>query len=105
MVFKASLAIALGVSLYAVVDVLLTRPSTLRSLSRLAWVLLVTLVPLLGAIAWWLHGRPDGAGARPGNRVEPPPAPVRHLTVVRGPEDDPAFIRSLEEQLRRQRER
>lgn len=104
--FVALLAIA--VSLYGMFDVLLSRPSSLRRLARVVWLPIVVLVPLLGAIAWWLYGRPADAGRFPGNRSaagSPLVGPaMRSVPVVRGPEDDPEFIRALEERVRRQRE-
>jgi hypothetical protein len=105
---------AIAVALYGSFDVVLSAPAAIRSLSRGRWLLLVALVPFFGAIAWWLSGRPDGAGPLPGgrrtagpDRSAVPPGVVRPATTdrVRGPEDDPEFIRSLEELLRRQNDR
>jgi hypothetical protein len=65
----------------------------IRGLPRLAWVVVILLLPLAGAIAWFVYGRPQPAGkARPGWRpagglLEPPRR--------RAPDDDPEFLRSL----------
>jgi hypothetical protein len=105
---------AIAVALYGSFDVVLSPPPAIRSLSRGRWLLLVALVPFFGAIAWWLSGRPDGASLLPGGRRAPgpdrspaPPRVVRPAPTsrIRGPEDDPEFIRSLEELLRRQNDR
>jgi hypothetical protein len=83
---------------------------TIRGMPRAAWVVAILLVPLGGAIAWFLAGRPrppgaPAAGRRGGGAL---PEPSRG----RAPDDDPEFLRSLEqrgpggteERLRRQRE-
>jgi phospholipase D-like protein len=66
----------------------------IRAMPRFAWVIAILLVPLVGAIAWFVFGRPHRpAGPRVGWRpsggpVEPPPE-------RRAPDDDPEFLRSL----------
>jgi Phospholipase_D-nuclease N-terminal len=66
----------------------------IRAMPRSAWVIVILLVPLAGAIAWFGYGRPRPAGAaRSGwrqatGRPEPP-----HR---RAPDDDPEFLRSLD---------
>lgn len=107
--------------LYCVLDVVLSDPSTVRNLPKLAWLVLIVLLPLIGGIAWLVAGRPETAGAAPGSRVaggrapghRPPPgrrpAPgarpqtggPRRPPAPRGPDDDPEFLRRLDEQLRR----
>lgn len=92
-------------TLYVLLDVVLTDSSLVRNLPKLTWVLIVLFVPLVGGIVWLVAGRPQQATAAPGgarsrsgrrdhpagrNRREPP----------KGPDDDPDFLRSLEERLR-----
>lgn len=105
--------------LYCLLDVVLSEPSLIRNLPKLAWVFIVLIVPLAGGIAWLVAGRPEQATAAPGStrsrgrgsgrnastrgngarrrsrspRSDPPPM---------GPEDDPDFLRRLDEQLRDQ---
>lgn len=101
--------------LYCLLDVVLSEPSLVRNLPKLTWVFIVVIVPLAGGIAWLVAGRPEHATAAPGStrsrgssgrrnastrgnpvrRREPPPM---------GPEDDPEFLRRLDEQLRDGRE-
>lgn len=96
---------------YCLLDVVLSEPSLVRNLPKLTWVLIVVIVPLAGGIAWLVAGRPEHATAAPGStrsrrrgsgrnastrgnsaaHREPPPM---------GPEDDPDFLRRLDEQLR-----
>lgn len=67
----------------------------IRGLPRFAWVIAILLVPLVGALAWFVFGRPlpaarAGSGWRPsGGGAE---APGR-----RAPDDDPEFLRSLDD--------
>jgi hypothetical protein len=64
----------------------------IRGMPRFAWVIVILLVPLVGAIAWFLFGRPLSTGrSRPGWRPGGPPEPPRR----RAPDDDPDFLRSL----------
>lgn len=96
---------------YCLLDVVLSEPALVRNLPKLVWVFIVVIVPLAGGIAWLVAGRPEQATAAPGStrsrgrgngrnastrgnrarRREPPPM---------GPEDDPDFLRRLDEQLR-----
>lgn len=93
------LAIAFVVVLYAFIDVLLTRGSDTRTFPRWVWALVVILLPVLGAIGWFILGRPRRAAAGGPGRGRAPVAP----------DDDPAFLRELQdktwsEQMRKRRE-
>ena len=94
--------VVVGVMVYAFVDCVRADARDLRLLPRPAWLLLVILVPLVGAIAYLLAGPPAG---ETGGAGRPSLAP----------DDDPEFLRRLdierrrrqadEERRRRQRER
>ncbi len=83
-----SLALISSLSVESIRDV--------RLLPRAAWVVVILLVPIVGAVAWFLVGRPvparPGAGSRPGR------------PTAAAPDDDPEFLRSLARQDRRERE-
>lgn len=67
----------------------------IRGLPRAGWVLVILLVPLAGAIAWFLAGRPLAAGvAGPGWRVGAGFPEPRRPTA---PDDDPEFLRTLDQ--------
>jgi hypothetical protein len=93
--------VVVGVMVFAWVDCLRADARDVRHLPRPAWLLLI-LVPLVGAIAYLVAGRPL--------RVTDEPV-ARPLA----PDDDPEFLRRLdlerrrrqadEERRRRQRER
>lgn len=47
-----------GVWVYCLIDVIMTPPAELRTLTTMSWALLVTVLPLIGAVAWFAAGRP-----------------------------------------------
>jgi phospholipase D-like protein len=100
----------LALWVFAVFDVIKTDRTVCRNLPKEMWLLLVIILPALGAIAWFIMGRPENARFVPGSteqrrpgsmwRLEPRelpggqhPASGRHI----GPEDNPEFMRSAEE--------
>lgn len=102
-------AVPAVVTLYAFIDCLLTPGAVARTLPRWVWLLVVVLLPFVGAVAWLLAGRPV---AEPRDlRAGVAGAAAR---VARGrsrgpvaPDDDPSFLRRLgdEEWSRRMRAR
>ncbi|HZB31792.1 MAG TPA: PLDc N-terminal domain-containing protein [Streptosporangiaceae bacterium] len=96
MVYVLIALIALGGWLYALVEVLTTDETDVRSLSKFTWFLIVLFAFWIGAVLWALFGRPRREVAstrdRP-TRDRRPPAP-------RGPDDDPDFLRNLDRRLR-----
>lgn len=53
----------IGLTIFAVVDVITTDEGSVRNLPKMMWLLLVLLFPLVGSIAWLVAGRPVvGAG-------------------------------------------
>lgn len=112
---------------YCLVDIALTPASAVRGLPRLPWAFVVLFVPLIGSLAWLLVGRPFESGLAPGSsarRSHPagrdggstdartrggrrhggqPGGGQAPRERPRGPDDDPEFLREIEEQLRRGR--
>jgi hypothetical protein len=106
--YLPSLLMLLAVWLYAFLDCLGTPEERIRYLPKNAWVMVILLfgAVLVGPCAWLVAGRPR----RPARlrdappRTQPPPAqpppaqpPVRWVA----PDDNPEFLRSLDERLRR----
>ncbi|RLP99608.1 PLD nuclease N-terminal domain-containing protein [Micromonospora sp. CV4] len=83
----------------ALISCLSAEEGQIRALPRIAWVLIILFFPLVGSIAWFVAGREPGPGARKawptGNR----PA-ERHRPVA--PDDDPEFLRSVQERSQQQ---
>lgn len=110
--------VAFGLMLYCIVDIVSTPSSAVRIMPKLPWAIVVLFLPLIGSAAWLLAGRPLDAGLAPGSTSrhsasdgaerpprggrnggsapEPPPRP-------RGPDDDPDFLRRINDRLRRER--
>ncbi|MBG6179475.1 PLD nuclease N-terminal domain-containing protein [Arthrobacter sp. CAN_A1] len=86
--------VAVAVIVYALIDCIMTKAHSVRSISKPAWIAAIVLVPLLGAGLWFLFGRPRPSGTRGRQR----PAP-RHPTA---PDDDPQFLRNLEAKRRQE---
>lgn len=61
---------------YAAVDCALYPARQVRVLSKPAWVTIIIVVPLIGAVLWFVFGR-----GKPSGRAG-----------VRGPDDDPDFL-------------
>jgi hypothetical protein len=47
-----------GVWVYCLIDVIMTPQTELRSLTVMSWAVLVAVLPVVGAVAWLLTGRP-----------------------------------------------
>src|SRR3954469_18863459 len=91
---RVALAVAiLAVYVYGLVDVIRTDKRSTRGFSKTTWLIMVILLPLIGAALWFLIGRPRAT-------VVAQPVYQHHPTA---PDDDPDFLRNLE-QRRRQAE-
>jgi hypothetical protein len=133
--------LTLGLTFYALLDAVLSDADEVRNLPKPLWVLVILLLPLLGAIVWLVGGRPSSGAAAPGGRgtdgrgapgagrpgagrggtprgdhpsrggrgPRPQPGGGRPGGPTerrpRGPDDDPEFLRRLDEQLRRDDDR
>jgi hypothetical protein len=92
MLFRVALAVAvLAIFVYGLVDVIRTDGRLTRGISKPAWIVVMIVLPVVGAILWLLIGRP--------RRTPPQRQNYRHPTA---PDDDPDFLRNLE--LRRRQE-
>jgi len=82
----------------ALFDCITTDESVVRSLPKMVWILLILFIPTLGAIMWFIAGRPTTPVAArprrdhwaPGNGFPEGERPARLA-----PDDDPDFLRDL----------
>ncbi|WP_019875085.1 PLD nuclease N-terminal domain-containing protein [Sporichthya polymorpha] len=92
---------------WALVEVVQADKAQIRRLPKWAWlVLCVFPLPPTGAIAWFFLGRPKAGVAGVGNAgsLNLPNLPRRTRYVSRpAPDDDPDFLRRLNEEAERQR--
>jgi len=85
---------------YCVIDVGTTPADRVRTLPKPAWLVLVVLLPLLGGIAWFLAGRPQGATVGLPRRSARPTGPAARAS---SPDDDEDFLRGLRQRAAEQR--
>ncbi|MEV8506264.1 PLD nuclease N-terminal domain-containing protein [Actinoplanes sp. NPDC051475] len=106
MVRLYSLFMLLDVALLvvALIDCLSAEEYAIRALPRVAWVFIILLFSPIGAIAWFVAGRPprairmsNGEMWRPGRGFPENERPSRSGPVA--PDDDPAFLGNLSASL------
>lgn len=95
--FRVAVLLSLGSVLLAALALIsclsIADKRQIRGMPRFAWVAVILLVPLAGAIAWFGYGRPRPPGSRgSGWRTATGPQPPQR----RAPDDDPEFLRSLD---------
>ncbi|WP_427129401.1 PLD nuclease N-terminal domain-containing protein [Pseudarthrobacter sp. S9] len=85
--------VVLVVFVYGLVDLIRTDPRLTKGISKPAWIVVQIVLPLIGAVLWFIVGRPRNTEA----------APVTYSHPV-APDDDPEFLRNLEIRRRNQAE-
>lgn len=100
---------------YCILDVIATDEAVVRNMPKILWLIVVIIVPTVGAVAWLALGRPSNVGLRPGDttprqapRAGPVFGPRYDLRSPRpprslGPEDSPEFMEGLEDRATRLR--
>lgn len=83
----------LAIYVYGLVDVIGTDKRLTRGISKTSWLVVVAVLPVVGAALWFIIGRPRGG--------RPAPQSYSHTTA---PDDDPDFLRNLEIRRRNQAE-
>lgn len=83
----------LAIFVYGLVDVIRTDRHLARGISKTAWIVVMIVLPVVGAALWFIIGRPRGES----------PAPQAY-THPMAPDDDPDFLRNLEIRRRNQAE-
>ena len=95
----------LGLVVYSIIDVWRSEADERYGISRALWILLIVLLPVLGAVAWLVarsQARARGAGGGSGGSRPRPtrPGPRKPSGPV-APDDDPEFLWRLEQRQRR----
>ena len=85
--------LGIAIYIYFLVDVVRSSRAGSRALPKYVWLPVVVLIPIVGGIIWTLFGKPQTARKR------------QNIA----PDDDPKFLRNLDEQawrekMRKQRE-
>lgn len=84
---------SIALTVFALADCIQTEDARVRGIPKWAWIVLVVLIPWVGPITWLLVGK-DRTGEQSGGAPRLGPM---------APDDDPEFLRSLDEQIRRER--
>lgn len=85
--------VVLVVFVYGLVDVIRTDARLTKGISKPAWIVVQIVLPVVGAVLWFIIGRPRGTRAAPASYSHPI-----------APDDDPEFLRNLEVRRRQQAE-
>ena len=94
--------IDLALLVVALIGCLSAEESQIRALPRIAWVFIILLFSPIGAIAWFIAGRParavrlsNGTTWQPGSGFPEHERPRRSGPLA--PDDDPEFLKKLDE--------
>lgn len=90
-------AALIGIIIYALIDCARTPASQARSLPKPAWLAIILLFPVIGALLWLFVGRPrTGGSASLGSRGA-------SSQTFKAPDDDEEYLRFLDAKAKRQR--
>lgn len=89
--------LSLALTVYCVIDAFQTDEADMRNLPKVAWVMLVLLLPVLGPVAWLLAGRPrrNTPPSRSDEQRRSDQGRDRGPRRPLGPDDDPDFLKDL----------
>ncbi|GAA1678854.1 hypothetical protein GCM10010977_18950 [Citricoccus zhacaiensis] len=85
--------VAAGLIIYSLIECLMTPRHQVRAMPKAVWILIIVLVPLVGALLWLFLGRRRGSSSG-GGTAGGPARPQR----PQSPDDDAAFLRQLDVQ-------
>lgn len=85
-------AIPIAITVYALVDVVNSKRDDVRGIPRWTWAVLIVFTLVIGALLWFIFGRPKKVRKPPTNSQWQPP---KSSTPPQGPDDDPDFLRSI----------
>ena len=85
--------IEVGLLVFCLIQVIQTPADECRNLPKVAWIILIIILPVVGGIAWLVAGRPT-AQAQPGWRIGGG-FPERERPRPSAPDDDPEFLAQL----------
>jgi hypothetical protein len=73
--------VVVALDVFAIIDVILTEHRKVRALNKFVWIVIVVLLPIIGALLWFFLGK----------ERQDPAAEPRRLA----PDDDPNFLRNM----------
>ncbi|MGH8968540.1 MAG: PLD nuclease N-terminal domain-containing protein [Actinomycetes bacterium] len=84
----------IALAIYALVDCIQTSDDSIRGLPKIAWIVLIVLIWVVGPIAWLIAGRDRGA-RRSWLPWPAGPGGGGGAGAPLAPDDDPEFLRGL----------
>lgn len=91
------IVVAIAVVIYALVDAAMSNARRVRGVSKPAWLIIILLVPVIGALLWFTLGRPRGPAPTPSKPKDDDP----RFTATRLSNDElDAHLEELEARLR-----
>ena len=93
---------------YTLIEVLGTSEAAMRALPKAAWIIIVLLLPLIGVVAWWVAGRPEGPRHPSASERTQPTFPEYNRpgrAAAVDPEKDEEFLKQVRERAEEQRKR
>lgn len=100
--------VVMAAVVWSLIEILQTDSRDIRRLSKPLWVLIVVILTLPGALAWFMFGRPKVPVGTPGsagpqnNSPRTRPAPRGYVSRP-APDDDPEFLHRLSQQAEHQK--
>lgn len=91
----------------ALIDIINTDDALIRGMPKIAWVLLVVVLPLIGALLWLAFGRPTGEERRQsasGAASAYPEYDRPGRFIPADPEADREFLQQLRDRAEQQRQ-
>lgn len=96
----------IAVTVYAVIDCSTSPSRDVRGLGKGAWIPLIILLPVVGAVLWFLFGRPVVLPeSKRSNAPDDDPQFLRNLETWRAQQSREAALRKREEELKAREER
>ena len=93
--------LTLALWVYCLVDIVTSPDAGIRHLPKMGWIIVVVLIPTIGALLWLFAGRPVDESRPATTRFAEYDRPGR--SVASNPDDDEAFLRGLRERAEQQR--
>jgi hypothetical protein len=87
----------IALTVYCFIDAIQTDEVAIRNLPKMAWILLIVLLPVIGPVAWLVAGRPTRgtASGRSQQQRWEDHRREQERRRPRGPDDDPDFLKDI----------
>lgn len=99
--FVILFVVAVALIVFSIVDVVVTDLRRIRALNKPLWIIIILVLPIIGAILWFVFGkeRKDSAGTGGVRRSVAPDDDPEFLKNLRRDEEQDERIRRLEQEL------